>query len=78
MERITETIKECDKNGKHTESQFKQWHQTVKSVRLAVIETQSKFLRISKAFTLPILKLTCDYQGPHRLALDMFPRRSAN
>ncbi|KAH8906828.1 hypothetical protein BR93DRAFT_968396 [Coniochaeta sp. PMI_546] len=40
MERITQTIRECDKNGKHTENQFKQWHQTVKSVRLAVIETQ--------------------------------------
>ena len=44
MERITDTIRECDKNGKHTESQFKQWHQTVKSVRLAVIETQSESL----------------------------------
>jgi len=48
MERITETIKECDKNGKHTETQFKHWHQTVKSVRLAVIETQSEALSTSR------------------------------
>lgn len=52
MERITETIKECDKNGKHTESRFKQWHQTVKSVRLAVIETQSRFSESRKLLLL--------------------------
>lgn len=46
LEAIFETIDECERNGKRTEKQFKDWQRTVQRVELAVNATQRKRIRI--------------------------------